>query len=225
MTDKCSPGRFSQRISIGVARFVSPIFWYRSFKVSALRPCHGRLPRRKYKNIWPRASRSSRRLCSVKEKYSNDVEQHLHQLCQWKKISTNNGCKIELKTAGKWHLQQLEVSNIMHPKATIQDITNLIKHWPFRYGYKSLINHALLVQNTQDSRWTGAHSQMDNMPNHTTVNQCGDYSVIFTILPLIEKQEHSGKVMNLFMYHAFIDNICITIPIRMTTVTTVKTVH
>lgn len=28
-------------------------------------PCHGRLPRRKYMNMWPKASRSSRRLCSV----------------------------------------------------------------------------------------------------------------------------------------------------------------
>lgn len=29
------------------------------------RPCHGRLPRRKYMNMWPKASRSSRRLCST----------------------------------------------------------------------------------------------------------------------------------------------------------------
>lgn len=29
------PGKFSQRTSMGVFRFVSPIFWYRSFSVSA----------------------------------------------------------------------------------------------------------------------------------------------------------------------------------------------
>lgn len=29
------PGKFSQRTSMGVFRFVSPIFWYRSFNVSA----------------------------------------------------------------------------------------------------------------------------------------------------------------------------------------------
>ncbi len=32
-----SPGKFSQRTSMGVFRFVSPIFWYRSFNVSACR--------------------------------------------------------------------------------------------------------------------------------------------------------------------------------------------
>ena len=32
-----SPGKLSQSTSIGVARLVSPIFWYRSFKVSAWR--------------------------------------------------------------------------------------------------------------------------------------------------------------------------------------------
>lgn len=48
-----------------MALFVSPIFWYRSFSVSALRPCHGKLPLKKYINICPRASKSSRRLCSV----------------------------------------------------------------------------------------------------------------------------------------------------------------
>ena len=58
------PGKFSQRTSMGVDLFVSPIFWYLSFSVSALSPCQGRLPRRKYMNMWPSASRSSRRLCS-----------------------------------------------------------------------------------------------------------------------------------------------------------------
>lgn len=49
---------------MGVARFVSPIFWYLSFSVSALRPCHGNEPRKKYMNMWPSASKSSRRDCS-----------------------------------------------------------------------------------------------------------------------------------------------------------------
>lgn len=34
-------------------------------------PCQGRLPRRKYMNIWPRASKSSRRLCSKREEMTN----------------------------------------------------------------------------------------------------------------------------------------------------------
>lgn len=36
-----------------------------------LSPCQGRLPRRKYMNIWPRASKSSRRLCSKREDRSH----------------------------------------------------------------------------------------------------------------------------------------------------------
>ena len=51
-----SPGNPSQRTSMGVALFVSPIFWYLSFRVSAFSPCQGRDPRRKYMNMWPRAS-------------------------------------------------------------------------------------------------------------------------------------------------------------------------
>lgn len=51
--------------SIGVARFVSPIFWYRSLSVSAFKPCHGSDPLRKYINIWPKASKSSRLDCSL----------------------------------------------------------------------------------------------------------------------------------------------------------------
>lgn len=35
---------------------------------STLRPCHGKLPRRKYMNMCPRASKSSRRLCSKTRK-------------------------------------------------------------------------------------------------------------------------------------------------------------
>lgn len=38
-----------------------------------LSPCQGRLPRRKYMNIWPRASKSSRRLCSKREDRSHVV--------------------------------------------------------------------------------------------------------------------------------------------------------
>lgn len=34
-------------------------------------PCQGRLPRRKYINMWPRASKSSRRLCSEIEEKTN----------------------------------------------------------------------------------------------------------------------------------------------------------
>lgn len=36
-----------------------------------LSPCQGRLPRRKYMNIWPRASKSSLRLCSKREDRSH----------------------------------------------------------------------------------------------------------------------------------------------------------
>lgn len=36
-------------------------------------PCHGRLPRKKYINMWPSASRSSRRLCSLKKLYISNA--------------------------------------------------------------------------------------------------------------------------------------------------------
>ena len=143
--NKNQPGKFSQRTSMGVDLFVSPIFWYRSFSVSAcvcvcvcvcvcirvcayesvnvykrtcvtqdgrgkeiritkkggreggkeggreegrergrkggretgrkekgqsaltLRPCQGRLPLKKYINMCPSASRSSRLLCSGRQ--------------------------------------------------------------------------------------------------------------------------------------------------------------
>ncbi len=51
--------------SIGVARFVSPIFWYRSLSVSAFKPCHGSEPLRKYINMCPNASKSSLLDCSL----------------------------------------------------------------------------------------------------------------------------------------------------------------
>ena len=41
--------------SIGVARLVSPIFWYLSLSVSAFNPCQGRLPLKKYMNMCPNA--------------------------------------------------------------------------------------------------------------------------------------------------------------------------
>jgi hypothetical protein len=71
--DSDIPGCPSHSTSIGVALFVSPIFWYLSFSVSALRPCQGKLPLRKYINICPRASKSSRRLCSATLKLHNVI--------------------------------------------------------------------------------------------------------------------------------------------------------
>ena len=58
------PGKPSHSSLIGVVCFFSPIFSYFCLFVAALRPCHGRLPRKKYMKTWPRASRSSRRDCS-----------------------------------------------------------------------------------------------------------------------------------------------------------------
>lgn len=58
------PGKPSQSSLMGVICFFSPIFSYFCLFVAALRPCHGRLPRRKYMKTWPRDSRSSRRDCS-----------------------------------------------------------------------------------------------------------------------------------------------------------------
>ncbi|SRR6266403_1080706 len=52
---------------MGVVCFFSPIFSYFCLFVAALRPCQGKLPRRKYKKTWPRDSRSSRLDCSVSE--------------------------------------------------------------------------------------------------------------------------------------------------------------
>ena len=56
-TDDCSMGRMTARAllsggewraSTGVDIFFSLIFSYFCFLVAAFRPCHGRLPRRKY---------------------------------------------------------------------------------------------------------------------------------------------------------------------------------
>ena len=44
--------------SIGVARLVSPIFWYLSLSVSAFNPCQGRFPLKKYMNMWPNACKN-----------------------------------------------------------------------------------------------------------------------------------------------------------------------
>ena len=38
------------------------------YKGHTLRPCHGRLPLRKYINMWPNASKSSLLLCSETQK-------------------------------------------------------------------------------------------------------------------------------------------------------------
>jgi len=58
------PGKPSHNSFIGVICFFSPIFSYFCLFVAALRPCQGRLPRRKYMKTWPSDSRSSRRDCS-----------------------------------------------------------------------------------------------------------------------------------------------------------------
>jgi hypothetical protein len=50
---------------MGVVCFFSPIFSYFCLFVAALRPCQGKLPRRKYIKTCPSDSRSSRLDCSV----------------------------------------------------------------------------------------------------------------------------------------------------------------
>jgi hypothetical protein len=50
---------------MGVDSFFSLIFSYFCRLVAALRPCQGRLPRRKYISTYPRLSMSSRRDCSM----------------------------------------------------------------------------------------------------------------------------------------------------------------
>lgn len=59
--------------SMGVALFVSPIFWYLSLSVSAFKPCHGNEPRKKYINICPKASRSSRLDCSENRNNTSNI--------------------------------------------------------------------------------------------------------------------------------------------------------
>lgn len=52
------------------------------YTLHTFRPCQGRLPRRKYMNMWPRASRSSRRLCSAS---TDMITSHWHNsttMCQ-----------------------------------------------------------------------------------------------------------------------------------------------
>ena len=39
---------------------------FTQWMILTFNPCHGKLPRRKYINMWPKASKSSRRLCSAK---------------------------------------------------------------------------------------------------------------------------------------------------------------
>jgi len=58
------PGYPLQRVSIGVAIFVSIILSYFSFFVFPCNPCQGNFPFKKYINTYPIASKSSRRLGS-----------------------------------------------------------------------------------------------------------------------------------------------------------------
>ena len=62
--------------------FFSLILSYFCFFVAARRPCHGRLPRRKYIMMYAIDSTSSRRLCSMNHKYSSPTTQlqQLHTL-------------------------------------------------------------------------------------------------------------------------------------------------
>ncbi len=65
---KCyTPGKPSHNSLIGVVCFFSPIFSYFCLFVAALSPCHGKLPLKKYMKTWPKASRSSRRDCSISD--------------------------------------------------------------------------------------------------------------------------------------------------------------
>lgn len=98
-------------MSIGVFFFVSPILWYRSLSVSAFRPCHGNMPRRKYMNMWPSASRSSRRDCSALSSISAPQFHRNRWIClcpcgywcsciercQWDSCAPDTGC------ASSWH--------------------------------------------------------------------------------------------------------------------------
>lgn len=61
------PGKSLHSISIGVEIFLSAIFSYLSFLLSALSPCQGNDPLKKYINTYPIASKSSLRLYSKKK--------------------------------------------------------------------------------------------------------------------------------------------------------------
>ena len=53
---------------MGVVCFFSPIFSYFCLFVAAFKPCHGKLPFRKYIKTCPKDSKSSRRDCSVRKR-------------------------------------------------------------------------------------------------------------------------------------------------------------
>lgn len=69
------PGMPSQSSLIGVVCFFSPIFSYFCLFVAAFKPCHGKLPLRKYIKTWPNDSKSSRRDCSERKGSFRSVDQ------------------------------------------------------------------------------------------------------------------------------------------------------
>ena len=80
---------------------------YLSFNVSALRPCHGKWPLRKYIYMWPRASRSSLRDCSLPWNISKAFKEILyHPLIQYygltKSFKVRLNSEIEINWGGKW---------------------------------------------------------------------------------------------------------------------------
>ena len=62
------PGNPLQSISVVVLVFFSKILSYFCFFVLAFKPCHGKLPRRKYRSTYPNDSKSSRLDCSIGKK-------------------------------------------------------------------------------------------------------------------------------------------------------------
>ena len=143
------PGYPAHSTSTGVSRLASPIFWYRSLIVSAFRPCHGRLPRRKYINRWPSDSRSSLRLCSANIKPPHSEYADVNNTCRYS-IPTYAGCSIKTTDSLKQsiitlHLWFTKCSEIKLINARIK---NRAKFKPYIYKTEGVQRQLLVWQNS-----------------------------------------------------------------------------
>ena len=62
------------------------------YKRHTFRPCHGRLPLRKYINMWPNASKSSLLLCSETQKWPSFYKNSLNTQRRKKLIVRSGDC-------------------------------------------------------------------------------------------------------------------------------------
>ena len=88
-----------QSTSTGVDIFFSLIFSYFCFFVAAFKPCQGRLPRLKYIKTYPKLSKSSLLLCSVKERQTGWTRQATDRMLTAKSDHIKGICVLSLVTS------------------------------------------------------------------------------------------------------------------------------